>query len=296
VVIGLLLATAAAVGFGSGTFVQHLSCRAVEHPREDSRTRRGLLGLLARLARQPRWLLGQVLAGAGMALQFGAMALAPVAVVQPVIAAGLPVALTLEVIRERRAPQLRLVAGMALCVAGLVVFVFFSRARSEVHPPGIGAAAVLLALAIAFAFAARFVPSGPGGALISGVGAGGGLGVATVCAAVAIHRFQAYGLIPLLTHWSPYLAAATGFLATAATQQAYARGALAWSLPALTVGNTLVATAISVLLVHERLDLRAAPAWTGGALLAVIGVTAMSILHARRPSRRLAPAELEPVG
>jgi hypothetical protein len=170
--------------------------------------------------------------------------------------------------------------------------VLFSRAQSELHPPGLAAAAVLLSLAVAFALAARFVPSGPVGTLISGAGAGGGLGVATVCAALAIHRFQAYGLIPLVTHWSPYLAAFTGFLATAATQQAYARGALARSLPALTVGNTLVATAVSVLLVHERLDLQAAPAWTCGALLALIGVTTISVQHARRPQVPLAPAEV----
>jgi drug/metabolite transporter (DMT)-like permease len=296
VVIGLLLATAAAVGFGTGTFVQHLSCRAVEHPRGDYRTERGLLRLLGRLVTQPRWLIGQVLAGGGMVLQFGAMAFAPVAVVQPVIAAGLPVALTLEVIRERRMPQPRLVGGMALCLAGLVVFVLFSRAQSEVHPPGVAAAAVLLGLGVAFALAARFVPSGPRGSLVSGAVAGGSLGVATVCAAVAIHRFQAYGAIPMLAHWSPYLALATGFLATAATQQAYARGALAWSLPALTVGNTLAATAISVLLIHERLDVGAAPAWSGGALLAVIGVTIMAVLHARRPQLRPVRREPERVG
>lgn len=180
---------------------------------------------------------------------------------------------------------------MALCVAGLVVFVLFSRARSELHPPGLAAAAVLLGLALAFALAARFVPSGPVGTLISGAAAGGGLGVATVCAAAAIHRFQADGLIPMLTHWSPYLAAVTGFLATAATQQAYARGALAWSLPALTVGNTLVATAVSVLLVHERLDLGTAPAWTCGGLLALIGVTIIGVLNAQRPQVRPVPAE-----
>lgn len=289
VVIGLMLAAAAAVGFGSGTFVQHLSAVAVEHPNDRHRTEAGLIALLGRLVKEPRWLLGQVLTGSGSALQFIAMAFAPVAIVQPVIATGLPVAVGLEIIRERRMPSARLIAGMAMCVVGLVLFVLFARAQGEVHPPGAIAAVVLLGLAVASAIGARLAASGQLGALVSGACAGGCLGVAAVCAALPVHRFQELGLAGMLVHWSPYVAVAAGVLAIAASQQAFARGELAWSLPALTVANTFVATAMSVLLVHERLDAAATPLWATGAVIAVVGVVTTSVLHARRPPRPRPP-------
>jgi drug/metabolite transporter (DMT)-like permease len=285
VVIGLVLAVLAAIGFGTGTFIQHISAVAVECPPPHHRTRHGLLGLLGALLIQPRWLLGQALAGGGTALQFGAMAFAPVTVVQPVVAIGLPVALVLEVVRERRRPAKRLAAGVVLCVLGLVMFVLFARAGSAPQAPGWLAAAVLIGLVGAFSLLGRFAPGGRVGAAFAGLGAGGALGVATVSAAVPLHRFLAGGLTALPTHWSPYVAVAAGVLATAASQQAYARGELAWSLPALTVCNALTATFLAVLVLREPVDMGSAPLWSAGAALAVVGVLVASITHAVRRGR-----------
>lgn len=280
-VTGLVLASAAAIAFGSGTFVQHLCARSTELP-SAHRRRRGLLHLLLTLVTQPRWLAGQALAGAGTGFQAAAMAFAPVVLVQPVIAAGLPVAIVLEAIRERRHPGWRLCAAVVLCVAGLVLFVLFSRAGLPATAPGPEAAAVLFVLSLAFAVTARVVPHGPVGGLFSGAAAGAALGVAAVCTAIPIHRLQALGVVAVLEHWSPYLAVAAGLLATAAAQQAYAHGHLALSLPALTVVNTLVAAALSVALLHEHLEAATAPVWGVGVVLAVGGVAMTARLGARR--------------
>jgi hypothetical protein len=279
VVIGLVLAVLAAVGFGAGTFIQHMSAVAVECPPPHHRTRRGLLGLLGALLTQPRWLLGQALAGGGTALQLGALVFAPVTVVQPIMAVGLPVALVLEMVRERRRPAGRVAVGVVLCVGGLVVFVLFARAGSAPQAPGRLAAVVLIGLVVAFSLLGRFAPGGRVGAAFAGLGAGGAMGVATVLAAVPIHRFQAEGLMSLPTHWSLYVAIAAGVLATAACQQAYARGELAWSLPALTVWNALTATFLAVLLLREPVDMTSVPLWSAGAALAVVGVMVASITH-----------------
>jgi hypothetical protein len=283
VVLGLVLASVAALGFGTGTFVQHTSAVALEHPQARRRTRRGLLGLLAGLVLEPRWLLGQCLAMSGTALQFGAMAVAPVVVVQPVIAAGLPIALMLETIRDRRRPGVRLVVAMGLCVAGLVLFILFSRSGLSSTPPGPAAAVLLLALSVACSLAARLAPAGRAGTLLSGAASGAALGVAVVCAAAAIHRVQVAGAAATVHHWSPYLAAGSGLLATAAAQQAFARGRLRWSLPALTVCNTLVASSLSVLVLRERVDVGEAPVWSTGALLAVAGVVLATVVESGGP-------------
>ena len=283
--IGLALAVLAAVGFGTGTFVQHMSAVAVEGPTANHRTRHGLLGLLAMLLTRPRWLLGQALSGSGSALQFGAMAFAPVAVVQPLIAIGLPVALVLEVARERRLPAKRLAAGVTLCVGGLIMFVLFSRAGEAPHGPNWLTGVVLVGLAAGFALLGRFAPGGPVGAALSGTGAGGAVGVAAVTSSLPIHQLQSGGVLSLLTHWSLYTAIVVGVLSTAASQQAYARGELAWSLPAVTVVNTLVATCLAVLLLHEPVDMGTVPLWSVGAALAVTGVVIASITQAIRRHR-----------
>jgi hypothetical protein len=281
-VFGVLLACLAAVGFGSGTFLQHITAVSVEQPKTGRRAHLGLADLLWKLIRSRRWLFGQVLASGGTAVQFAALAFAPVAVVEPIVGAGLPVALVLETIRERRWPGPRLVAGLVLCVGGLVTFLLASRAsgpRTETH---ILSAAILLALAVGLALIARLMPGGRVGSALSGVTSGGCLGVAVVAVAIAIARLKGHGVLATFTHWSPYLAAACGLLATAATQQAFARGRLAWSLPALTVADPLVATVLSVLVLHEALVSGAAVWWVSGAVVAIVGVALSAASRAGR--------------
>lgn len=287
-VIGLVLAAVAAVAFGTGTFVQHLSTREVEHPDGQHATSRGLIRLLVSLVHRPKWLFGQALAGGGTATQFAALGFAPVAVVEPIVGAGLVVALSMEAVRLRRRPSGRLLLGLALCVGGLVVFLLFSRASEPRRAVGLGGGLLLLGLGLGLGLVSRVAPSGRVGAVVSGTAAGGTLGVAVVAVAVAIHDLQRIGLWDLFTTWRPYVAAGVGIIATAATQQAFARGRLAWSLPALTVADPLTATLLSVLFLGEHLVSSAAPFWAAGAAVAVLGVV---LTATTRGARRLTGEE-----
>lgn len=269
--MGLLLAAVAAVAFGTGTFVQHLSAREVKNPEGHRPTGLGLVQLLASLVRRPQWLLGQALAGGGTGTQSAALAFAPIAVVEPIVAAGLVVALTLEAVRLRHRPSPRLLIGLVMCVAGLIVFLLFSQASGPSQVLSLGGGLLLLSAALVLALVSRFAPSGRVGSVISGTAAGATLGVAVVAVAAALHGIVEEG-VDVLATWRPYVAFATGFLATAATQQAYTRGRLAWSLPALTVADPLVATLLSVLLLGERLVRAGTPVWASGAALAIVGV------------------------
>lgn len=75
---GIALAAGAAVGFESAYLLQASEARAVS-------------GALAALARRRRWLFGLALAGVGAVLQVLALRLAPLTVVQPVLALGVVV-------------------------------------------------------------------------------------------------------------------------------------------------------------------------------------------------------------
>src|SRR3978361_1667515 len=79
---GLLLAVLAAVLLALGAVLQHEAA-------DLSRTAGGLS--LRRLVRRRRWMLGQAATMLGTGTQVAALAVAPVAVVQPVLAAPLGV-------------------------------------------------------------------------------------------------------------------------------------------------------------------------------------------------------------
>ena len=71
----------------------------------------------------------------GTGLQIAALGLAPVSIVQPVIAGGLVVALGARSLQERRAPRAAEVVGAGLTVLGLVVFLVSARPRNRRRGP-----------------------------------------------------------------------------------------------------------------------------------------------------------------
>ena len=123
--LGLIPALAAAGCYETGYMLQALEARAA--PREQALR----ASLLMRLIARPRWLAGTALAIAGAALQLVALALAPVTLVQPVLALGLVLLLVLanRVLGERIGP-LEL-CGSGLLIAGIVVVAIESPERSN---------------------------------------------------------------------------------------------------------------------------------------------------------------------
>ncbi|MCW2989660.1 MAG: hypothetical protein JWM73_254, partial [Solirubrobacterales bacterium] len=135
---GVIVALFAAACFEWAYVVQAEQARAETH---------GLhLGLLARLARNRRWLAGTALTVAGALLQVWALALAPITVVQPTLAVGL---LALPFLARfklgehlRRADHL----GIAAIVAGVSLIAVFGPTHVGRAPVGAGLAIVLGAL------------------------------------------------------------------------------------------------------------------------------------------------------
>jgi drug/metabolite transporter (DMT)-like permease len=174
--LGLAAAFAAAACYSVGVSFQALEARRVglEHALR--------LSLLRRLVRRPRWLLGISIDGCGWGLQAVALSLAPLTVVQPVLAAGLVFLLAIGVVAMgERVGSVEIAAVVAIAV-GVAGIGWAAPAHSTDH-------ASLGPLLVAFALlgAVALVPpalgrrSGSAGVLIAA-----GAGVAFACDALAM--------------------------------------------------------------------------------------------------------------
>ena len=88
-------------------------------------------GLLGRLIRRPRWVGGTALSGAGALLQVYALTLAPLTIVQPVLALGLVLLLALSAVVLHERVGRRELVGVAAIVCGVAVVAL-------VADPGVG--------------------------------------------------------------------------------------------------------------------------------------------------------------
>jgi drug/metabolite transporter (DMT)-like permease len=266
---GLLLAILAAVLFAVGAVLQHEAA-------ELSKTARGLS--LRRLIKRRRWMLGQSATLLGTGAQVVALAVAPVAVVQPILAVTLVISLAFRAVRNRMAPLRLEVVGAVLTTAGLAVFLFAARPQaSAVHEsPASLEVLFAVALSLALVLGATLLGHGAHGALACGSSAGIAAGIAAVLISVGVRSLQEDGWAKALAGVTVWGAILVALIAIVAGQQAYARGALAWSLPALIVLDPLAAVPAAWLLLGEQLDPASAGIWVPAALVAAAGVVVLA--------------------
>jgi drug/metabolite transporter (DMT)-like permease len=276
--LGAVIAAAAAVLFAVGAVMQQeVTAGASSAGQPD----------LRRLLTSPAWLAGQGATVVGVALQVVALALAPVALVQPLLAGGLVAALGIRSVRDRRPPSGTDLLGAALTAGGLAVFLVAARpaavARDHAPAPLAVLSAVLLALALV-TLTSRLT-EGPWGALATGLAAGLAMGIAAVLVSAALTALRTGGLLHALTGSALWGAVVVALAAGLSTQQAFARGSLSWSLPALTVADPLAAVPAARILLGERLEPGHAGVWVPAGIVAALGV----VLLARSREGRGAP-------
>lgn len=131
-VVAIALAVAAAFCLAYGAHYQHDAVS--KGPDHGGGTRLNRARFVA-LLRTPRWILGLAITGLGVVLNVGALALAPVMVVQPVGALSLIVSVLLGMHYRKLKLRKRLGFAVALCTVGVVGFVTASAltARSSVR-------------------------------------------------------------------------------------------------------------------------------------------------------------------
>jgi drug/metabolite transporter (DMT)-like permease len=281
------VAALAAVLFAVGAVLQHEAASASGSGRGPD---------LRQLVTRPVWLVGQSATATGTLLQVVALGLAPVAIVQPLLAAGLVVALGLRAVRTRCIPTPAEVLGAVLTVGGLAVFLVAAKPRAGEphrlpHPAAVIAIAVLAVLLVAVT--AR-MKRGVAGALACGCAGGIAAGVAAVLISIALRILRTQGLVHMLSSSALWGAVGVAVVAQLGAQQAYARGSLSWSMPALVLLDPLAAIPAARFLLGERLEPGHAVVWLPAAAVAAVGVVLLSRSgeDCRRPFRIGRPADL----
>jgi drug/metabolite transporter (DMT)-like permease len=256
VILDCVTAAGAAVCFDGAVLLQAPDARKID---QEHALR---LSLLRQLMRRRRWLAGTILAALGWPLQLAALALAPVTIVQPILAVGLVVLLVAgrRVLGERVRPSA--CVGAIAVLVGLVVLAISAPANSE-RVPG----AAELALVIGVLACSAIAPFARGRHDVSPwvlIGAAGAaFGLSAVTSKLLVIELAAHDSLSVAA-WAATTGAAAGagFLVDMSALQRFPATRVA---PAVFVLETALPVVAAPLLFHERWA--ATPG--GGAMLLV---------------------------
>jgi drug/metabolite transporter (DMT)-like permease len=256
--------------------------------------------LLTHLLANPVWIAGLLAGGVGLSLHVVALSAGRLVVVQPLLVSGILFALPLSVVLEGRRPPLRDWLVALVLVAGLAVFLLTANpsAGAERAPTWrlVLCAAVTLVLLLGLGAAGLRGPAARRAALL-GTASGVGFGLV---AALLKQASAVAAPLELARSWSGYAVIGVGALSIAVTQLAYRAGPLAASLPALTIGDPVVAIVLGILAFGERPDARPGPLAATVVAFAVMAVSAtvLACWSDAAPDRAPRPAAsaAEPAG
>lgn len=239
--------------------------------------------LLARLVRRPLWMGGVGADAAGTALHGTALALGPLALVQPLLVTGLVVAVPLEAASNRQRPGRRQIAGVVAAAVGLATFVVVADPRSGPIPPAdadlfgvvIGVGAVMAALVFV---AARY--QGDVRATALGVATGAGFALAAALAKGCLDLLTRDGFVAMLLDWRLPALAVVGLAAVVLNQNAYQAGSLAGPLTGIVLTDPLGSVTIAVIAYGEEIRLGAVAILIEVLALAIMGLGVWLVSHA----------------
>jgi hypothetical protein len=254
------------------------------------------LNQLVHLIRRPQWVTGLVLTIAALVLQFTALLLAPLILVQPIGAIALVITSLLNAKITKTRLNKASVLAIILCTTGLGAFVVM--AHEVAVEPDIDNNSLMLILAMAIALIATFAFIFFKGAerfspitFILGAGALFGF-VATLTKVVVKRLFQQDGFNRLISFQGEFVTdgltllallcmLAAGLLGAWFVQNAYASGPPDLVVAGLTVIDPLVAVSIGVVLLNEAMN---APwpvmlGFVASGAISVVGVFLLSKVH-----------------
>lgn len=280
-VAGLLLALASAAALNWGYFAQH-GAAAVLPPLSPRRPLRSLRTLFA----SPRWAVGFFVGIGGWVLYVGALALAPLSLVQAASAGGIGLLALLVWRAAPSRPARREAAGVALAVGGLVLLGLSLVGHAPTH--GATSWSGLAAwLAVSAVIALVAVASGSG-ALSPGAGFGLAAGVLYAGGDVATKAAVAGGIGLVLV---PVLLGFHG-LAFTSLQLGFQRGGALQTAGVATLFTNALPIAAGTTIFHETL-----PSGLAGAarLAAFASVVAGAAVLARPERAQDPPTAVRPL-
>jgi hypothetical protein len=209
--LGALIALAAAFANACALILQGAEARASPPAAAD-------VGLLVRLARRPRWVLGTALVAIAWPLQVAALAFASITVVQPILATFQLILMAIVAIGRRAALHASQWFAAAATIAGVGVIVAVAPHRSVDHPAAWRVAVPLVVIGVAalLAFAAARVRwRGFDAGLLLAIGAGFGYAWVDFADKLLSNEITVARWIPALI----WLIAVVGFGAVAFLQE-----------------------------------------------------------------------------
>jgi hypothetical protein len=241
------LAVLAACCYAVAATLQH---NAVER---EPRTRTLDPRLLFRLLRRPQWMGGVAADAVGTGLHGTALALGPLALVQPLLVSGLIVAVPLEAAMHSRRPMRRDLVGVVLAGIGLGTFVSVADPRpGDVEPVEadlrwvvLGAGLIIAALVTI----SRRVP-GDGRATMLGIATGAGYALSASLAKACVDEATTAGWA-LLYDWRLFALIIAGGCSVVLNQNAYQAGGLAGPLTGIVLTDPLGSVVIAVVAYNE---------------------------------------------
>ena len=213
------------------------------------------VGLMTRLVRRPRWLLGLLSDVFGYICQAAALALAAVVFVEPILALAIVFSLILGAAMTHR--RLRLADWFSAVVlsAGLALFLY------EVVPRGghdftptdraVIAGPIVAGVVLACIAFARPIRGAPRAALL-GVAAGILFGAAAVLTKGVVH-YLGEGVFAWVPHWESYALALASIGGVIIGQSAFQTGALAASVGSTESTAPISAAILGLVLLDERI-------------------------------------------
>jgi drug/metabolite transporter (DMT)-like permease len=259
---------------------------ALQHHAARRERRHGALDprLLVRLARRPLWLAGMTVDITAVGLQALALSLGPLALVEPLLLAGLFLAVPFAAALDRRLPAPRDLAAAALAAGGLALFLLTADPRGGIDTPSavswaptaavVGAiAAVALAAGRSLSATRRATCLGLATGLFFGMTAGL---LKAVTGIVVSHP----GRLP--ASWQVYALVGIGLLGFLLSQASF-QEAMTAPLIAATLADPVVGLVTGVMVLHEHLN----AAGTRPVLLAAaaVAMVAGTCLAASSPAR-----------
>ncbi|OAK56499.1 MULTISPECIES: DMT family transporter [Nocardiaceae] len=246
----VVLALGAALCIAIGTVVRQRT--AAEVPLEDV----GVLGPITTLVKRPVWWVGTVVGIGGYALQAAALGLGSLLLVQPLLVLSLLFALPLGARFSHRAISGAEWLWAAILTASVAILVVVGDPKPGIERAEARHWVVICLVGIPFVALCVFAAqrsTGSRRAVLLGSAGGALFGVAAVLTKGVVHLLSR-GVVPLLTSIELYALIVVAVCAISLQQSAFQAGALQASLPATTVMEPVVASALGFLVLGEYLD------------------------------------------
>ncbi|PSK96598.1 hypothetical protein CLV63_111194 [Murinocardiopsis flavida] len=243
-------------------------------------------GFLLHLAQRPRWMIGTLAAGGGVALHLVALSGAPLTIIQPIGVTGLLFAIVLSaVFNRRRVRTSQILGGLAVMVGLAGVLLLFPHSAATPHmTTGVGLILTgsVAAIGGAVYFAAPWLPAGLRAVLLASAG---GAALGTTSALARVVASQTVTDITAVLTWLTVLGIAIALFGGLLQQNAYRTGHFAAAYATLLVADPITGAGIGALMLGEGLPTTPQDQLlaTASAGLAILGTAVLARAKNRNP-------------